>query len=104
VVSVGGLSLGATTTTMGYRFTEFCLLPGREYSVTGTCVENPNPSGNYDRNLLTKGQHDPTFLISSKTGKQLERGLRRKAFFLVLFGAAMIVGCVAIILAKLGLF
>lgn len=104
VVSVGGVSLGATRTAMGYRFTEFCLLPGREYTVTGTCVENPNPRDNYDRNLLTKGQHDPTFLISSKSGKQLERGLRRKAFFLVLFGAAMMVGCVAIILAKLGLF
>jgi hypothetical protein len=80
------------------------LLPGREYTVTGTCAENPNRRDNYDRNLLMKGQHDPTFLISSRTGRQLERGLRRKAFFLVLFGAAMMVGCVAIILAKLGLF
>jgi hypothetical protein len=104
VVSVGGVSLGATRTTLGYRFTEFCLLPGREYTVTGTCAENPNPRDNYDRNLLVKGRHDPTLLISSKTGKQLERGLRRKALFLVLFGAAMMVGCVAIILAKLGLF
>ena len=104
VASVGGVSLGATRTTLGYRFTELCLLPGREYTVTGTCAENPNPRDSYDRNLLMKGQHDPTFLISWKSGKQMEQGLRRKALLLVLLGAGLIVGCTAILLAKLGLF
>jgi len=104
VLSVGGVSLGAGETTLGYRFAEFCLLPDREYTATGTCVENPDPKDEHDRNLLMKGQNEPTFLISAKTMKELGGSLRRKAFFLILAGAVMMIGCVAILLAKLGLF
>lgn len=101
-LSVGGLGLGGSG-EQRYRFTEHCLIAEREYNITGTCAENPSPKDEHDRNLIKKGQNEPMFLISSKTEKELEKSLRRKAFLMILLGAAMMVGCTAIILAKLGM-
>jgi hypothetical protein len=102
-VSAGGVTLGGTAGHR-YRFTEHCLIAEREYNITGTCVENPSPKDEHDRNLIKKGQNEPTFLISSKTEKELEKSLWRKAFLMILLGAAMMIGFTAIILAKLGMF
>jgi len=85
-----------------YRLTEYCLVPGAEYEVTGTCVENPNPSDQRDRNMITKGQNEPTFLISSRREKDLKSMLRRKAVLHIFGGAALSVACLALLLAKLG--
>jgi hypothetical protein len=87
-----------------YRLTEYCIVPGGAYEVSGTCVENPNPRDQYDRNMITKGQNEPTFLISSRTEKALKSMLRRKAAFRIFGGAALSVACLAILLAKLGWF
>ena len=86
-----------------YRLTEYCIVPGGTYDITGTCGENPEASDEHDRNLIGKGQNEPTFLISSKSEKQLEGSLRRRAALSVFGGAALALVCLAIILAKLGL-
>jgi preprotein translocase subunit Sss1 len=54
--------------------------------------------------MIKKGQNEPTFLISSRSEKELEKSVRRKAFGMILIGALMMVGFTAAILAKLGLF
>ena len=87
-----------------YRLTEYCIVPEGSYQVSGTCVENPNPCNEHDRNLIAKGQNEPTFLISSRPEKALKSMLGRKAALHVLGGAALSVACLAFLLAKLGLF
>lgn len=69
--------------TNRFRFTEYCVVPGREYDVLGTCIENPHPNGLDERNLITKGQNEQTFLVSSKAAGQLERSLRWKSALMV---------------------
>jgi hypothetical protein len=86
-----------------YRFTEYCLVPNGQYDISGTCVENPHPKDANDHNMIVKGTLEKEFLISSKTEKQLESSLRKRAFLMVLGGAALSVACLAILLAKLGL-
>jgi hypothetical protein len=86
-----------------YRFTEYCLVPAGSYDISGTCVENPHPEDLNDRNMIVKGTSEKEFLISSKTEKQLESGLRKRAVMMIVGGAALSVICMAILLAKLGL-
>ncbi len=86
-----------------YRLTEFCLVPGGSYDISGTCVENPHPKDANDHNMIVKGVTEKEFLISSKTERQVESGLRKRAALMVLGGAALSVVCMAILLAKLGL-
>jgi hypothetical protein len=83
---------------------EFCLLPGRTYDVTGTCSENPHPRDEHDRNIIVKGVNEPTFLISSRSGAEVQSWLWKQALWMVLGGAALAIICLAIILGKLGLF
>jgi len=86
-----------------YRLTEFCIAPDGTYDITGTCQENPEAADAHDRNMIAKGQNEPTFLISSKSANQLRSGLRRRAAGKIFGGAALSVVCAAVILAKLGL-
>jgi hypothetical protein len=64
----------------------------------GTCTENPTPADENDRNLIKRGENEKTFLITTKSEKQIEKSLRLKAFFLVMLGAGLIVGGVAVAL------
>jgi len=86
-----------------YRLTECCLVPGGSYGISGTCVENPHPQDANDHNLIVKGASEKEFLISSKTEKQVESGVRMRAVKMIFGGAALAVACMAILLAKLGL-
>lgn len=86
-----------------YRLTESCIVPDGTYDITGTCLENPEPADAHDRNMIAKGQNEPTFLISSKSEKQLKSGLRRRAAGKIFGGAALSIVCLAVILGKLGL-
>ncbi|HEV2494834.1 MAG TPA: hypothetical protein VG204_17365 [Terriglobia bacterium] len=86
-----------------FRFTEYCILPGHDYDITGTCAENPSPRDEHDRNLIQKGSNEPTFLISYKALPQVESGLRNRALGMIFGGAALSVVCLAILLGKLGL-
>jgi hypothetical protein len=102
-MSGGGITLGGAG-GQRFRFTEHCLIADRECNIVGTCVENPSAKDEHDRNLIKKGQNEPTFLISSRSEKELEKSVRRKAFLMILIGALMMIGFTAAILAKLGLF
>jgi hypothetical protein len=100
-----GMARQSTHTATGhYRLKEFCLLPGKTYDVTGTCAENPHPRDEHDRNIILKGTNEPTFLISSRTGTEVQSYLWKQSLWMVLGGAALAVVCLAIILGKLGLF
>ncbi len=100
-MALGGLSFGSGVSGC-YRFTEYCILQDHWYDVTGTCVENPNPKDEHDRNMILKGQNEPTFLISWRAEKEIERTLRNRAALYVFGGAALSVACLGILLAKLG--
>ncbi len=86
-----------------FRFTEYCVVPGHDYDVTGTCVENPASRDEHDRNLIVKGQNEPTFLISARTQRQAEGWLQHRAAVMVFGGGALAVVCLGILLARLGL-
>jgi hypothetical protein len=98
-----GAARETSTPTGLYRLVESCLLPGVQYDITGTCAENPQPRHENDRNIILKGTNDPTFLISSRSQKEVELELRKKAPRMVLGGAALAIACLAIFLWRLGL-
>ena len=95
-IGVGGINLDFSQ--HAYRLTEHCLVAGRVCNVMGTCAENPTPADEHDRNLIKRGENEKTFLITTKSEKQIEKSLRLKALFLVVLGAALIVGGVALAL------
>ncbi len=61
------------------RFTEYCLLPEHWYDVAGTCVENPEPKDERDRNIIVKGLDVPTFLITWRSEAGIKQLLRKRA-------------------------
>lgn len=104
-LALGGRSIGfGGSSSRRYRLTEYCILRDHWYDLTGTCVENPNPKDEHDRNMLVKGQNEPTFLISWRSEREIERTLRNRALKYIFGGAALSVVCLGIVLGKLGLF
>ena len=101
-----GLTRGSLSVNLGserrYRLSEYCILPEHWYDVTGTCVENPTPQDEHDRNMVMKGQNEPTFLISWRSEKEIESTLRNRAALHIFGGAALSVACLAILLFRLG--
>jgi hypothetical protein len=102
--SLGGRILSKMTGsyTGPYRLAEYCILPGHWYDLTGTCVENPEPQDEHDRNMIVKGLNEPTFLISWRSEKELESTLRKRAALHIFGGAALSVVCLGILLSRLG--
>lgn len=84
-----------------YSLEEYCIVPEVPYDVTGTCVENPKPQDEHDRNMIVKGQNETTFVISSKSEKDLERALRRRAAKYIFGGACLSVVSLGIILWRI---
>ena len=82
-----------------FRLKEYVIVPGQEYTITATCAENP--SSNDDRNLICKGAHESTFLISSKTDVGAEKTLRNRALGMVFGGAALSLICLGLLLLHL---
>jgi hypothetical protein len=108
-LATGGLSLnlgGTIGLRLGssgrFRLSEYLILPGHWYDLTGTCAENPAPQDEHDRNLIMKGTNEPTFLISWRGEKEIEGTLRKRAALHIFGGAALSVGCLGILLAKFG--
>lgn len=97
----GGLALGAGSSNR-YRLTEYCVLPDHWYDVTGTCTENPQARDDHDRNLIVKGQNEPTFLISWRSEKDLESRLRTRALLHIFGGAGLSVAALAFLLFRFG--
>ncbi len=85
-----------------YRLTEHCILPGHCYDVTGTCVENPSPADEHDRNMIVKGQNEPTFLISWRSEKGTVATLRKRAAIYILGGAGLSIVSLALLLISFG--
>jgi hypothetical protein len=96
-----GVSRRAVYATM-FRLTEYCVLPDRWYDLTGTCTENPHPRDERDRNMIVKGENEPTFLISWRTEQGIEGHLRWRSLQYIFGGGLLSVICLAIILSKLG--
>ena len=107
-VQLGGISLGGLSMALGsgsgsrFRFTEYCILPDHWYDVTGTCAENPRPRDESDRNMITKGKNEPTFVISWRSEKEIEGTLRKRALKYIFGGAGLATACLAFLLAKFG--
>ncbi|MFB3923465.1 MAG: hypothetical protein ACE145_17220 [Terriglobia bacterium] len=87
-----------------FRLTEFCVVPGQKYHISGTCAENPHPRDEDDRNIILKGENEPTFHISWRTEEEVEKYLRRLSFKYIFGGAALSVVCLGILLNEFGLF
>ena len=83
------VSVSASSATGRYRLRESLILPGQEYHVTGTCVENPNARDAHDRNMIVQGKNEKTFLISWKPEQEVQHGLRKRALGMVFGGAAL---------------
>lgn len=99
LLEYSGVGYGCTDP---FRFTEYCVKPDHEYDVLGTCVENARPEDELDRNLITKGTHDPTFLISSKSADELKRRMGWPSTMMVIGGAALAVFCAALFMTRHG--
>jgi hypothetical protein len=91
------------TATGRFRLREYLIVPGQEYLVDGTCVENSSaPAG--DHAMIAKGHNEPTFLISAKTDTEIRHGLRKRAGFMILGGAGLALACLAGLLVHFHLF
>jgi len=87
-----------------YRLTEYLVIPEHWYDLTGTCVENPEPQDEYDRNMIVKGTNEPTFLITWRSEKEIKQTLRNRAAQRIFGGAILAVVCLGLFLAKHGAF
>lgn len=87
-----------------YRFSEYLVSPGLEYNITGSCVENPRCDGGADRTMISRGEHESTFLISWKSDAETQQTLLKRARWMVLGGAVLALGCLALLLGHLGLY
>jgi hypothetical protein len=85
-----------------FRLTEYCIVPGQQYHISGTCAENPRPRDEDDRNIIQKGENEPTFHISWRTEEEVEKYLRRRSLKYILGGAALSVVCAGILLNEFG--
>jgi len=84
-----------------YRITEHCLVAEHEYDVIGTCAQNPQPKDDQDRNLILKGQNEPTFLISGFSELTLEKTLRKRAVTRIFLGGLLMIFMMAFLFASL---
>ena len=81
-----------------YKLTECLVLPGLEYEIIGTCVENPSPLDEGDHNLIVKGREESTFEISCEPEAELEADTRSKAMLMIFGGAIAAVACLYLLL------
>ena len=81
-----------------FRLTEYCIIPGKKYHISGTCAENPHPRGEDDSNMVCKGENEPYFHISGRTEKEDERNLLHSALLYIFGGAVLSVVCLGILM------
>jgi hypothetical protein len=85
-----------------YRLREFVVIPGQEYQISGTCVENS--AEDQDRCLIAKGHNEPTFVISTKSDAQIHQDLEKRALLVIFGGATLTLACAVGLLVHFGLF
>jgi hypothetical protein len=99
---LSGLMPSANAAQGRFLLREYVVIPGQEYLIDGTCIEN-SVEGE-DRCLIGKGHNEPTFLISTKSDVQIHHDLQKRALLMIFGGAALALVCVAGLLAHFGLF
>jgi hypothetical protein len=82
-----------------FRLTERRIRPDGRYSVAGTCVENPSPKDELDRNLIVKGTNEKTFEISWQPESEQQDQLLRRAKAAIYAGAVLAAVSLAMIVA-----
>jgi hypothetical protein len=87
-----------------FRLREYLVLPGKEYLVDGTCVENSAAAAGQDRSMIAKGENEPTFVVSARGEADLQHGLRKRAALMILGGAALALACLAGLLVHFNMF
>lgn len=85
-----------------FRLREYVVIPGQEYLISGTCIENSQTSP--DRCLIAKGHNEPTFVISSRSDTQVHHDLQKRALLMIFGGAAVALACALGLLVHFGLF
>ena len=98
------MSVSVSSASGRYRLREALILPGQEYHVTGTCVENPSARDAHDRNMIVQGTNEKTFLISWKAEQEVRQGLQKRALGMVFGGAALALFCLALLLGHLHMY
>lgn len=98
--TIDGVTLNPGMVGESFRFRETCLLAGQEYSVIGTCEQNPNSKDQPDAKVIRKGAATPTFLISTKSGQQLVKALQVRATVMMVAGAILALAGIAIFLVR----
>jgi hypothetical protein len=96
-------SFGIKGASGRYRLREYLVVPGQEYSITGSCSENPDAQDGRDRNLICQGHNEKTLLISAKTDEEETRNLRKRSMWMVLGGACASLVFLAMLLLHLHL-
>jgi hypothetical protein len=102
--SLGGRSVDDEPDYRCFRLTEYCILPDHLYDITGTCTANAHHKSESDRNIIVKGEKEPTFVISWRDEKGVESMIRKRAFKYVLGGAALTLASVAWLAFSYGWF
>ncbi|MBI4165387.1 MAG: hypothetical protein HY508_06595 [Acidobacteria bacterium] len=87
-----------------FRLTEYCIIPGHQYHISGSCAENPSPRDENDRNIICKGENEPFFHISWRTEEEAQKHYRRRAFMYIFGGGVLTVVCAGVLLSNFGLF
>lgn len=103
IPSRGFGQIAAVAAPGDYRLTEYCVVPDSEYDVTGTCAINRSGGNEADRQLITCGENNPTFLISDKAEPALEQDLHYRAWRSILGGGLLALAGAAVLLEALGL-
>jgi hypothetical protein len=80
-----------------YRLTERSIGPYGNYSVAGTCAENPEAKDELDRNMIVKGTNEKTFEISRRPESAQQDQLLRRAKAAIYGGAILAVASLAMI-------
>jgi hypothetical protein len=96
---------GAVSCASGrFRLREYLIVPGQEYLISGTCVENSDSkAAESDRTMIAKGTSEPIFVISTKSDAQLRHAFEKRALLMIFGGAALAIGCAAGLLLHFGL-
>jgi hypothetical protein len=87
-----------------FRLREYVVVPGQEYLVSGSCVENPSAADSTtDRTMIAKGKNEPTFVISTKSDVQVHHDLKKRSLLMIFGGAAAALASAAFLLVHFGL-
>lgn len=97
-------ALRTSATASGrYRLHEYLVLPGEEYNVTGTCMENSSAPGAAACSMIGQGQNEKVFLISWQSETETRKSLKKSGVGMIFGGAALLLVCLTLLLAHLGM-